>query len=111
MPEYIKTVEDFVKDHINEKITLKMMSDCVYLSQFHFSRKFKKETGLSPKQYVLQLKIANAEDLLVSSDKKVYEIAEEIGYEPSRFCNLFKEYKGVSPSAYREARHTRLATA
>ena len=42
MSEYIKTVEDFVKDHIDEKITLKMMSDCVYLSQFHFSRKFKK---------------------------------------------------------------------
>ena len=66
---------------------------------------------MSPTQSVLQMKSASAEDLLTSSDLKVYEIAEEIGYEPSRFCNLFKEFKGVSPSAYREARQTRLATA
>ena len=111
MPEYVKTVEDFVRDHINEKITLKMMSDCVYLIQFHFSRMFKKATGLSPKQYVMQVKLANAEDMLAFSDKKVYEIAEQIGYEPSRFCNLFKEFNGVSPTEYRESCQTRLATA
>ena len=111
MPDYIKTVEDYINEHIDEKITLKMLSDSVYLSQFHFSRKFKKATGIFPKQYVLQIKIENAENMLLCSDMKVCEIAEQIGYEPSRFCNLFKEFNGVSPSEYRLLSTARLATA
>ena len=101
MAHYAIGVEKYVQAHINEKITLEMLSENAFLSKYHFSREFKKETGISPMQYVTQIKVDDAENLLLNSDKKILEIAEHIGYEPGRFCNLFKEFKGISPSAYR----------
>ncbi|MBQ9322262.1 MAG: helix-turn-helix transcriptional regulator [Eubacterium sp.] len=97
----IKQIKQFVTEHIHENITLDMLSGYVYLSRFHFSREFKKMTGETPKTFIINTKIQYAEQLLINSDLKIREIAEQVGYEPERFCSLFHQKTGHTPTAYR----------
>ena len=98
---YRDAVLQYVNAHMDEKITIQELADQVYLSVYHFSREFKKENGVTVKQFVTEIKNKQAEKLLCSTDLKVHEIAELLGYETSRFTNLFKELHGISPTAYR----------
>jgi AraC family transcriptional regulator len=72
------------------------------MSEFHFSRMFRKATGQAPSQYFIQLRLDEARRLLLNSDMSVIEIALEVGYSsPSHFAHLFKRHAGVTPGEYR----------
>ena len=63
---------------------------------------FKKQTGLSPLQYYLLLKIEKSKELLLSSQKNQKEIAFELGFESDYYFNrLFKQKTGLSPGKFR----------
>lgn len=67
-----------------------------------FRRMFKNYTGLSPRQYCLQLKIMRAKELLLSTDLSVKEISYELGFESIHyFSRMFKQKTGKSPSEFR----------
>ncbi|SHF33015.1 transcriptional regulator, AraC family [Mariniphaga anaerophila] len=67
-----------------------------------FRRMFKNYTGLSPRQYCLQLKIIRAKELLLSTDLSVKEISYELGFESIHyFSRVFKQKTGKSPSDFR----------
>ena len=79
------------------------VADQVNLSSEYFSRQFKKETGLSIKDYIIQAKVDAAKDLLARSDIPVSLIALEMGYDNfSHFTQIFKKICGVTPSDYRK---------
>ena len=63
----IERAKDYIQAHLTEKLSLKAIAATVDLSQHHFCRVFKKTTGLSPWQYVIQQKIALAKQLLKNS--------------------------------------------
>jgi len=68
-----------------------------------FRRMFKKYEGISPAQYLIQLRIINIKELLTSSDLSISEIAYQIGLESkSQLSNFFKKYEGISPSEFRK---------
>jgi transcriptional regulator GlxA family with amidase domain len=67
-----------------------------------FRRMFKNYTGLSPRQYCLQLKIMRAKELLLSTELSVKEISYELGFESIHyFSRMFKQKTGKSPSEFR----------
>lgn len=67
-----------------------------------FRKRFKKMTGFSPKQYFLMLKINRAKELLLRQDKRIKNIAEQLGFDdPYYFSRLFRKKEGVSPEKYR----------
>ena len=67
-----------------------------------FIRNFKEYTGTTPTQYILSLRISNAQSLLESTSYNVTEIANIVGYDnPLYFSRLFKKQCGVSPSEFR----------
>lgn len=67
-----------------------------------FRRMFKNYTGISPRQYYLQLKIMRAKWLLLSTDLSIKEISYELGFESIHyFSRMFKQKAGVSPSEFR----------
>lgn len=73
------------------------------ISPEHFSRSFKKETGVTPVRYMNELRIAEAKRLLAEYNFSVKEIAAKLFYsEPFYFSKQFRKIAGSSPSQYRE---------
>lgn len=71
-------------------------------SKYHFTRLFKRATGVTPWSYALRLKIDKAKEMLLSTDKTVKEIADELGYDDSNyFCRLFRTKAGMPPGRFR----------
>ncbi len=84
-------------------ISLSDVSSFVNVSSCYFSVIFKKEIGETFQEYMIKLRINRAKELLRTTDKKSYEIAEMIGYsDPHYFGVSFKKYVGVTPIEYRE---------
>ncbi|MDO5132931.1 MAG: AraC family transcriptional regulator [Eubacteriales bacterium] len=93
-------------NHINryysEPIDLDEMAKLCMISKPHLIRCFKKELGCTPHDYLLDYRLRQAKELLVSSSRTVEEIAEECGFNSiSHFSRAFKGRIGMSPSEYR----------
>lgn len=75
------------------------------MSASNFYRVFKQISGSTPLQYILKLRLSNAQNLLENSNLSIAEIASAVGYEnPLYFSRLFHKHIGVSPSEYRKMR-------
>jgi two-component system, response regulator YesN len=73
------------------------------MSACYFSVIFKKETGITYINYLTNIRVEKAKDLLLNSDLKVYEVAYEVGYDnPTYFSTLFKKLTGISPFDYKK---------
>jgi AraC family transcriptional regulator len=73
------------------------------MSEFHFSRLFKKATGHSPSQFFIRLRMARARQLLLETDRSIIDIGLDVGYSsPSHFSQVFKRQVGLTPSHYRK---------
>lgn len=96
----------YLRQHIDQSLTLADMANQANLSKPHFSRIFKSQTGYSPMDYFIHMKVQRASSLLVLTDMTVREIALTVGYDdPYYFSRLFKKVIGLSPSAVREQPH------
>lgn len=84
------------------KVSLPEISDKIRLSYTQFSRKFKQKTGMTPSEYMANLRLGKAKKLLVDSELLVREIAVTCGFENEYyFSNFFKKMTGISPKEYR----------
>ena len=80
------------------------------LSPSRFNAVFRESLGVAPKVYLGNLRIRKASSLLISSDRAVYEIANECGFNSScYFCRFFAKSTGMSPSAFRETFRRKLS--
>lgn len=78
------------------------LAKSIGLSYSNFRKRFKKHTGLAPKQYQMETKLQKAQQLLDNSNLKIQEIAHSCGFEsPYYFSRYFKKATGLSPKAYR----------
>ena len=99
----VNKVCDYIEGHLTEDIGRKELADLVYLSPDHMARVFKKETGMTLTDYIVQQKMKKSADLLKKTDFSVSFIASYIGYSNlSHFSGAFKNFSGISPSKYRE---------
>lgn len=93
----------FIREHITDEFSISDVAEYVHLSPYYFNRLFKKRTGFTPHDYILNLRLNNACYLLRTSNHTVKEICFLTGFQSeSAFCQSFKHVKGVTPSAYRE---------
>jgi AraC-like DNA-binding protein len=73
------------------------------LSPYHFNRKYKKETGVTPHQFLLSTRISAAKYNLSNSNMTISEIALSCGFiDESAFCYCFKKREGITPNEYRK---------
>lgn len=73
------------------------------MSQYHFSRKFKRECGYSPHEYIIITRINRAMYLLKTTDLPIKTISQDVGYEHvTTFSALFMNRIGLSPSDFRK---------
>ena len=93
----------YFHDHYNEPINIEEYALSRHTSISLFMRNFKKVFGVSPKQYILNIRMNNAQNLLESTDYTVAEIAAIVGYDNSLyFSRIYHKQKGQAPSDYRK---------
>ncbi|MBP1993531.1 helix-turn-helix domain-containing protein [Paenibacillus eucommiae] len=100
-PKQIGPILDYVDQHLTQKIELAAASRIAGMSYFYFSKFFKKTMGISFTDYVNRKRILKAEQLLVTGNQNVTEIAREIGIENmAHFYEMFKRFNGCTPKQY-----------
>jgi AraC-like DNA-binding protein len=101
----IVSVKHLMYKQIDETIRLKGIAEEFGVSYSKFRADFKKQTGTSPLQYFLLLKIEKSKEMLTQTNKSQKEIAYSLGFESDFYFNrLFKQKVGITPRQYREIR-------
>ncbi|MDE6761465.1 MAG: AraC family transcriptional regulator [Lachnospiraceae bacterium] len=103
MTEEIDLAVTYFNEHYNTDICIEEYAASRHMSTSWFIRNFRKYTGFTPMQYILEIRISNAESLLEATEYNITEISRIVGYDnPLYFSRLFKRSKGLSPSEYRK---------
>ena len=98
----ISKVIDWLREHLQEDLSVTELADVAGLSPSYFRRCFHREVGSSPRDYVTQLRIEHAKRMLESTNRSITEIAMELGYNTSAyFTAVFHRETGTTPSDYR----------
>ena len=98
----LRKITELMAAHLEEEFSLIRLAQEADMSEFHFSRLFKRTTGLTPSQYFIHLRMEKARRLLRETTKSVIEIGLEVGYtSPSHFAQVFRREVGIPPSEYR----------
>lgn len=94
---------DYIEMHYAEGLSLNVLAEEVHMNPYYFSSFFKKSTGKNFKDYVNQIRLKHAVTLLLDTDKKVYEIAMDVGFGDARaFNDTFQKTYGETPAGYRK---------
>ncbi|MHC4873094.1 MAG: helix-turn-helix domain-containing protein [Planctomycetota bacterium] len=97
----------FMRDNFSKDITRKDVATACHLSESHFSRTFRKNTGSSFSDVLTRMRINHAAELLINSDLQLLQIAFSSGFnDQSYFCKVFRETMGISPKRYRSQQTT-----
>jgi AraC-like DNA-binding protein len=97
----VSAVLEHVRNHLAEPLTVADMADLVSLSPSAFAHLFRDVTGRSPYQFVKEMRLDRARELLVDGQLTVARISKEVGYASvSHFISEFRGRFGVTPRAY-----------
>ena len=99
----ITQAKRYIQEHFQEPLRLEDVSSSVGFNATYFSTLFKKETGQNFVDYLTELRINKAKELLCEADVSVSDAAELVGYRDLKyFSRLFKKTTGISPSDYKK---------
>lgn len=96
-------VKEYISEHLQEEITVSQIGEVIHLSPDYMTKVFKKETGMTIKEYMIKKRMKRAKDLLRNTEMTVSAVAAETGYDNlSYFVRLFRSYYGVTPKQYQK---------
>lgn len=99
----IKEVQELVSSDLGQDTSVKTIADKVYLHPVYLSKIYKAETGESLGDYIIRMRMEHALYLLKKTNKKIYEITAELGYQnPQYFSKMFKKHYGLTPNEFRD---------
>ncbi len=103
IPPGIQKAIEFIKANYSETISLKCITQSACLSQYHFCREFKKNTGVSCFHFLNQIRIKTAKELIATNHHSITEICFSVGYNNlTHFERTFNTCEGQTPSQYRQ---------
>ena len=99
----LNRVKEFIDAHLEVDLGLAEIAAVADLSQFHFARAFRRSTGLTPHQYLMQRRIERAKQLLATDDLPIVEISLLTGFKnQSHFTTLFRKFTNSTPKTWRD---------
>ncbi|WP_304942156.1 response regulator transcription factor [Vallitalea guaymasensis] len=102
-PSTIDEIKTYINQHYTENLSLNSIAEHFFFNPYYLSQLFKKKTGESYLNYVTKLRIQKAQQLLNTTNMKIYEICHAIGYENTKYFNkVFQKHIGLKPSEYRK---------
>lgn len=103
MDDRFEIIEQYVKKHFCEDISLDTMADLFNITESYMSQLFKQYMGMSFKNYLRKIRMEKAASLILSGVYKIHLLAQRTGYSSTAyFCTVFKSYYGMTPSEYIE---------
>lgn len=100
--ETIITIQQWLHEHLGEVVNMRELAAHFSLSQRSLNRRFRKATGVTPLEYLNNLRLASTRDLLKTTNLSITEVALHTGFQDiSYFCRLFKQKIKTTPSDYR----------
>ena len=102
--KYVREAMDYICMHYNDPdVCIGSIAEHLSISEGYLSHTFKKETGLSPLNYLTRYRIQQAMRMLSDCRVRIYEVAEKTGYQDiAYFSSTFKKITGMSPSDYQD---------
>ena len=95
----------YIDKHYADNINLLEISQAAFLSKFHFIRLFRKNYGRTPYQYLTDVRISKAKQLL-KSHRTISEVCYSVGFKSiTSFTGLFKKITGTTPSEYQKKQY------
>lgn len=102
----LSLVEEDIRTRYMENLTLKELGKKYFINSAYLGQIFKKQYGESFKDYLNKIRMIKAEELLLNSDLKIHDIAEQVGYgDVDYFINRFILYAGCTPAKFRKQTH------
>ncbi len=100
----IRIIHDYIEKNYSQNIKISMFSDKYFFSKEYLTRQFKARYHCGIYEYVLQVRMERARELLLDPEIKIQDIAQRLGYADNNyFSKAFRTYYGVSPSAFRQS--------
>lgn len=104
---YVRIAKNYIESNLHEDIRVAGIAENLGIDRSYFSHLFSEQMELSPRQYLLKLRMRRAADLLENRNYSVSEIAHQSGYpDVTAFSRMFKRYHGLSPKQFRHAHKT-----
>lgn len=100
--EEITRIEKYIRAHMKDDIYLDLICQKFKISKSRLNNQFMQIFQYTPIKYLNNIRLIKAEEILITTNKKIIEVAEEVGFKnPSNFTRSFKKFTGISPSKYR----------
>lgn len=100
----LRRVKEFIAANLDNDLSLTEIATVADLSQFHFARSFRKSTGMTPQQFVMQQRIERAKELLAKEDLPIVQVSLLTGFKnQSHFTSLFRKFTRLTPKMWRES--------
>ena len=101
--QYLNRVITYMKDHLQENLTLTRSAREAGLSESYLNAVFKECVKCAPMDYYINMKMDKACSLLCNTDMHIYQVAQYLGYDNQYyFSRAFKKVLGVPPKKYKE---------
>ncbi|MFD0960520.1 helix-turn-helix domain-containing protein [Paenibacillus chungangensis] len=101
--DWIAFVIDYLNQNYDKEISQEMIADNMNITTSYLSTYFKEKIGINFKDYLNQLRMSKAKELLASTDQKIQDIASQVGYQSKNpFIRMFRKYTGLTPTEYRK---------
>ncbi|QNK58433.1 response regulator [Paenibacillus sp. PAMC21692] len=99
----IRQAVAYIEEHYSQNLSLELVAGQVHLNPVYFGQLFKQETKKNFLDYLVEIRMEHAKQLLKTSSLKIYEICERVGYKDIKyFYKLFKREVGITPTEYRD---------
>ncbi|MGH8448537.1 helix-turn-helix domain-containing protein [Pseudomonas sp.] len=96
-------VKQLILANLAEPLEVTELARACELSRSHFSRAFKRTTGVAPREWIRQQRIKRAKVLITASGLSLTQISQECGFcDQAHFCHLFSRSEGVNPMTWRK---------